>query len=62
MTSCFSLLVAQGKTICTGSDDATMRIWNPKSGESIHVIKGIELDFNFLFSFLNSKKEVYEKI
>lgn len=30
-----------GKTICTGSDDATLRIWNPKSGENIHVVKGI---------------------
>ncbi|CAH2057561.1 unnamed protein product [Thlaspi arvense] len=29
-----------GKTICTGSDDATLRIWNPRSGENIHVVKG----------------------
>ncbi|KEH43596.1 putative transcription factor WD40-like family [Medicago truncatula] len=29
-----------GRTICTGSDDATLRIWNPKSGESIHVVRG----------------------
>ncbi|RDX90165.1 Angio-associated migratory cell protein [Mucuna pruriens] len=28
------------KKICTGSDDATLRIWNPKSGESIHVVQG----------------------
>ncbi|KAM7521018.1 hypothetical protein LguiB_019980 [Lonicera macranthoides] len=27
-----------GKTICIGSDDATLRIWNPKSGENIHVV------------------------
>ncbi|KAI4376375.1 hypothetical protein MLD38_014144 [Melastoma candidum] len=26
-----------GETVCTGSDDATLRIWNPKSGENIHV-------------------------
>ncbi|KAL6539157.1 hypothetical protein OROGR_011806 [Orobanche gracilis] len=29
-----------GKTICTGSDDATLRIWNPKTRDSIHVFKG----------------------
>nr|GMD85627.1 angio-associated migratory cell protein [Ipomoea batatas] len=29
-----------GKTICTGSDDATLRIWNPRSSESIHVVRG----------------------
>ncbi|MBA0558602.1 hypothetical protein Golob_015614 [Gossypium lobatum] len=29
-----------GKTICTGSEDATLRIWNPRSGESIHVVRG----------------------
>lgn len=30
-----------GKTICTGSDDASLRIWNPKTGENIHVVKGM---------------------
>ncbi|KAK6938204.1 LOW QUALITY PROTEIN: WD40 repeat [Dillenia turbinata] len=29
-----------GKTICTGSKDATLRIWNPKTGEAIHVVQG----------------------
>ncbi|KAJ1409816.1 WD40/YVTN repeat-like-containing domain superfamily [Sesbania bispinosa] len=29
-----------GKIICTGSDDATLRVWNPKSGENIHVVQG----------------------
>ncbi|KAK2404289.1 COMPASS H3K4 histone methylase component WDR5B [Trifolium repens] len=29
-----------GRIICTGSDDATLRIWNPKTGESIHVVRG----------------------
>lgn len=33
--------VAPGKIICTGSDDATMRIWNPRSGENIHVVRGM---------------------
>ena len=33
--------VASGKIICTGSDDATMRIWNPRSGENIHVVRGM---------------------
>ncbi|KNA05281.1 hypothetical protein SOVF_191890 isoform A [Spinacia oleracea] len=28
-----------GKTFCTGSEDATLRIWNPRSGESIRVIR-----------------------
>ncbi|BBH09039.1 transducin family protein / WD-40 repeat family protein [Prunus dulcis] len=32
--------VSCGKTICTGSADATLRIWNPKSGENIHVVQG----------------------
>jgi WD40 repeat protein len=36
-------LPASGKTICTGSDDASLRIWNPKSGENIHVVRGIHL-------------------
>lgn len=36
-----------GKTICTGSEDATLRVWNPRSGESIHVIRGIHLESNF---------------
>ncbi|KAI3905159.1 hypothetical protein MKX01_017405, partial [Papaver californicum] len=27
-----------GKTICTGSDDASLRVWNPKTGENVHVI------------------------
>ena len=35
-----------GKTICTGSEDATLRIWNPRSGESIHVVRGIHLESN----------------
>ncbi|KMZ60064.1 hypothetical protein ZOSMA_612G00010 [Zostera marina] len=29
-----------GKTICTGSDDAILRIWNPNTGETIHVVNG----------------------
>lgn len=36
----FFSLGTLGRTICTGSDDATLRIWNPKSGESIHVVRG----------------------
>ncbi|GAY39620.1 hypothetical protein CUMW_045800 [Citrus unshiu] len=28
-----------GKTICTGSDNATLSIWNPKGGENFHVIR-----------------------
>jgi WD40 repeat protein len=42
---------AQGKTICTGSADATLRIWNPKSGESFHVVQGMCSNFhiNFLY-------------
>lgn len=37
----FRPFVAPGKMICTGSDDATMRIWNPRSGENIHVVRGM---------------------
>ncbi|KAI5676777.1 hypothetical protein M9H77_07727 [Catharanthus roseus] len=29
-----------GKTICAGSDDATMRIWNPRSDDVIHIVRG----------------------
>ncbi|XP_075092098.1 uncharacterized protein LOC107812411 [Nicotiana tabacum] len=29
-----------GKLICTGSDDATLRIWDPRSAQSIHVVSG----------------------
>ncbi|KAK2987824.1 hypothetical protein RJ640_028485 [Escallonia rubra] len=31
----------EGRTICTGSDDASLRIWNPKNGENIHVVSGM---------------------
>lgn len=34
-------MVVQGKTICSGSDDATLRIWNPKTAENIHVVRGM---------------------
>jgi len=36
----FYLIDTLGKIICTGSNDASMRIWNPKSGESTHVVRG----------------------
>ncbi|KAF9609505.1 hypothetical protein IFM89_016866 [Coptis chinensis] len=29
-----------GKTICTTSNDTSLRIWNPKTGSKIHVVKG----------------------
>ncbi|KAI7748224.1 hypothetical protein M8C21_031510 [Ambrosia artemisiifolia] len=29
-----------GKTICTGSDDASLRVWNPSTGKNNHVVKG----------------------
>ncbi|CAN0896871.1 Angio-associated migratory cell protein [Linum grandiflorum] len=29
-----------GKTVCTGSADMTLRIWNPRTGESIHAVRG----------------------
>ncbi|KAJ0750111.1 putative transcription factor WD40-like family [Helianthus annuus] len=29
------------KTICTGSDDASLRVWNPRTGENIHVVTGL---------------------
>lgn len=40
------LLLSVGKTICSGSDDATMRIWNPKTAEIIHVVRGMLFDFH----------------
>ncbi|GAY39621.1 hypothetical protein CUMW_045790 [Citrus unshiu] len=35
-----------GKTICTGSDNATLSIWNPKGGENFHVIRSSSLEFS----------------
>ncbi|ONM34132.1 transducin family protein / WD-40 repeat family protein [Zea mays] len=29
-----------GKLICTGSDDASLRIWDPRSAQSRHVVRG----------------------
>ncbi|KQK14814.2 hypothetical protein BRADI_1g18750v3 [Brachypodium distachyon] len=29
-----------GKVICSGSDDASLRIWDPKSAQSRHVVRG----------------------
>jgi WD40 repeat protein len=34
------LIVFVGKVLCSGSADGTMRIWNPKTGESIHRVAG----------------------
>lgn len=34
-----------GKTICTGSEDGSFRVWNPRSGESTHVVQGDNLNF-----------------
>lgn len=45
----FHFLLPLGKTICTGSDDASLRVWNPKTGENIHVVKGMYLDFKLNF-------------
>ncbi|KAI3971705.1 hypothetical protein MKW92_005276 [Papaver armeniacum] len=28
-----------GKTICTGPDDASLRVWNLETGETVHVIR-----------------------
>jgi WD40 repeat protein len=30
----------EGKLICTGSDDASLRIWDPRSAQSRHVVQG----------------------
>ncbi|KDO83976.1 hypothetical protein CISIN_1g043942mg, partial [Citrus sinensis] len=35
-----------GKTICTGSDNATLSIWNPKGGENFHAIRRSSLEFS----------------
>jgi WD40 repeat protein len=32
--------VCAGKTICTGSQDGSFRVWNPKTGESVRVVQG----------------------
>ncbi|RZC43924.1 hypothetical protein C5167_036870 [Papaver somniferum] len=33
-------ITPDGKTICSGSDDASLRVWNVETGESVHVIRG----------------------
>lgn len=30
----------EGKLVCTGSDDASLRIWDPKSAQIKHVVRG----------------------
>ncbi|PKI62400.1 hypothetical protein CRG98_017206 [Punica granatum] len=37
----FNIFSGHSKTICTGCDDAAIRIWNPKTGEIIHVVRGL---------------------
>jgi len=44
-STCFNCIVGLcvgtvGKLICTGSDDASLIVWNPKTCESIHIVKG----------------------
>ena len=34
------LFSADGKTVCTGSDDGTVFVYNPKTGKAIHHFKG----------------------
>ena len=34
------LFSSDGKVICTGSDDGTVFVWNPKTGKAIHHFKG----------------------
>ena len=29
-----------GKSVCTGSADSTLRLWNPRSGECTHTVQG----------------------
>jgi WD40 repeat protein len=50
----FLLLDTLGKVICTGSDDATLRIWNPKSGENIHIVQGMLISLNSVFPIYKS--------
>lgn len=50
------IVLAEGKTICTGSDDATMRIWNPKSGEIVHIVRGIFLLFMLNCNEIKNRK------
>lgn len=46
----FLIYAFSGKLICTGSDDATLRIWDPKSAQSIHVVRGEAFGFWLLIS------------
>lgn len=53
----FLIYAFSGKLICTGSDDATLRIWDPKSAQSMHVVRGEAFGFWLLISLflLHSK-------
>ncbi|KAI3846101.1 hypothetical protein MKW98_015470 [Papaver atlanticum] len=43
-----------GKTICTGSDDTSLRVWNPKTIGNVHVINGDII----IFSSISSLKAI----
>lgn len=38
-------LLSVGKLVCSGSDDATLRVWKPQTGETLHVVTGTRLFF-----------------
>lgn len=46
------------KVIHTGSEDKSLRVWNPKPGESIHVVQGHHLHGGLLtcMSFTNDSR------
>lgn len=44
--------VCAGKTICTGSQDGSFRVWNPKTGESVRVVQGQKSVDDFMSSNL----------
>jgi len=52
------LLDTLGRVICTGSDDATLRIWNPKSGENIHIVQGMLISLYSVFPIYKSQASI----
>lgn len=49
MLQLMNFIVSVGKVLCSGSNDGTMRIWNPKTGESIHRVVGKKRNNKYLF-------------
>lgn len=46
---------SEGKLICTGSDDASLRIWDPRTAQSRHVVRG-KLPYDWIHIYSISRE------